>query len=459
MKLARAVALAAALGCVTATAHASGFGIARFGAEHGTVVATNPTALYYNPAGIGFAEGAQLYLDGQLALRSFKWTHAQGEGDVAEPTGFDGANYGTASAFNVFGGPMAGASIHVGDFAFGVAGYAPFGGQVHFDRMERFASTMYPGAADGVARWHGYEASAMTIYGTLGAAYRIGPLSMGASGNLILSSMTLHRAQSLSGNAGINDLDSEGRTHLDASGVHASFGLGALFEAIENTLWLGLSYQAQPGLGEMVLHGKLRVVQSVVEPGEPGEQEVDVHQALPDVYRLGARFRASNKVELRLAADLTRWSLMQTQCVGIQGQRCAVTPDGGAAPNSGVVLNSNRFWQDSIGVRAGGSYWLVSTFEAFLGLGYETAAAPDTTLDPVLADANNLSVTAGGRLQFADTWFAALSYTHLQFFTRDNTGKSTLADPRIMPQTRRADGGGKYEQWVGVINLNVLKTF
>jgi long-chain fatty acid transport protein len=318
---------------------------------------------------------------------------------------------------------------------------------------------MYPGAADGVARWHGYEANAMTIYGTLGAAYRIGPLSIGASGNLILSSMSLDRAQSLSGNAGVNDFDSEGRTHLEANGLHASFGLGALFEAIENTLWLGLSYQAQPGLGEMVLHGKLRVVQSVTDPSDPGEQKIDVHQALPDVYRLGARFRASNKVELRIAADLTRWSVMQTQCVGLEKQPCTVTPDGGAAPNSGVVLNSRRYWQDSIGVRAGGSYWVVPALEAFLGLGYETAATPDTTIDPVLADANNLALAFGGRLQFADTWFVALSYTHLQFFTRDNTGKSTLADQRLAPQTRRPDGGGEYEQWVGVVNLNVLKSF
>jgi long-chain fatty acid transport protein len=369
----------------------------------------------------------------------------------------EGANYGSASAFNVFGGPMVGGSMRIGDFAFGAAGYAPFGGEVHFDRNERFAGTMYPGAADGVARWHGYDASTMSIYATLGAAYRFGPLSLGATGNLILTSISFERAQALTG--GLNDLESEGRSKLDASGVHASFGLGAMFEAVENTLWLGLSYQAQPGLGEIVLHGDLTAEQSVAMPGEALRRKVDVHQALPDVYRLGLRVRPADSVELRFAGDLTRWSVLQTQCVGIADQPCTVTPDGGAGPNSGVVLNSRRFWRDTVGVRAGGSYWVLPSLEMFLGIGYESAAAPDTTLDPLLADANNLALAFGGRLQFADTWFAALSYTHLQFFTRDNTGKSTLADPRLEPTTRRPDGGGEYEQWVGIVNLNVLKTF
>ena len=49
--------------------------------------------------------------------------------------------------------------------------------------------------------------------------------------------------------------------------------------------------------------------------------------------------------------------------------------------------------------------------------------------------------------------------THLQFLVRDNTGKSQLADPQIAATTRRPDGGGRYGQWVGVLNLNLLKAF
>jgi long-chain fatty acid transport protein len=440
------------------SAAASGNAIARFGAEHGTVNATNPTALYYNPGALGFAEGTQLFLDGQLALRSMTWTHAMGPGDVAEPTGFAGANYGEASALNVFGGPMAGATMRLGDFTLGAAAYAPFGGQVSFERNEKFASSMYPGAADGVARWHGISAQTMSIYATLGAAYRLGPISFGVTGNLIFTSLKLTRAQPV--DIPGNPLEDEGRSKLDVSGTHGSFGAGVMLEALPEQLWLSASYQAQPGLGVMELDGTTEAQTRVPPvPGGGLTQEVTFRQALPDIWRVGARWRASEQLELRLAADFTRWSVLATQCVSMRDQSCLVTRSGAAAEDSGTLQNLRRNWKNTVGVRAGASYWASPALELFAGLGYETAATPDATLDPVLADANNVMIAAGARYEIVETWFLAASYTHLQFMNRDNTGKSQLADPAVDTTTRRVDGGGKYSQWVGILNANVLKTF
>jgi long-chain fatty acid transport protein len=437
----------------TARVQASGNAIAHFGGEHGTVVTTNPTALYYNPAGIGFSEGTQLFLDGQLAIRSLSWTHAQSMYDTPEPAGFAGANYGTAKALNVFGGPMLGASFKLGDFAFGAAAYAPFGGSVHFDRNEAFANTMYPYAADGVARWHAYDASTMTIYGTLGVAYRLGPLSLGVSGNLAWTTLQYDRAQR--SGAGLNDLAAEGRSLLDVSGVHGSFGVGAMWEVAPRKFWLAASYQAQPGLGAMQLNGTLELGMN----GESGKQDVTFHQALPDIFRFGARYRPSEVVELRVAGDMTRWSVLKTQCLSVRELPCTVTSDGSGAPGSAVIVNLRRNWRDTFGVRGSGSYWIVPTLELFAGLGFETSAEPDSTLDPALADANNLLAALGGRLQLGTSWYVAASYTQLQFFDRDNTGLSQLADPALGAVTRRPDGGGQYRQWVGLVNANLTKTF
>lgn len=437
-------------------AQASGNAIARFGGEHGTVNATNPSALYYNPAGLGFSEGAQLFLDGQLALRSLHWTHAMGQGDAAEPDGAAGVNYGTAKALNVFGGPMLGGSYRLGQLVLGAAAYAPFGGNVHFARNDALASGAYPGAADGVARWHGYDASTLSIYATAGGAYRIGPLSIGLTGNLIFTSLSLARAQSLSGG---NDVTTEGRSRLDVSGVQGSFGAGVMLEALPQTLWLGMSYQAQPGLGTMQLHGKLEVDATVPRGADTLSQDVTLHQALPDIFRLGARLKPSSQLELRLASDWTRWNVLQTQCVALRDQSCLVSADGAPAAGSGTVLNIRRYFRDTVGVRAGASVWLSDPLELFGGLGYETAAAPDATLDPVLADAANVALALGARLQLPERWQLAASYTHLQFLARDNTGKSRLADPEIALATRRADGGGRYTQWVGILNANVLYRF
>lgn len=438
------------------SAAASGNAIARFGGEHGTVNTTNPTALYYNPGALGFAEGTQLFLDGQLALRSFQWTHPRGQGDVPEPPRYEGANYGEASALNLFGGPMAGATLRLGDFVLGAAGYAPFGGQVSFDRNEYYKNSLFPGAVDGVARWHGISAQTMSIYGTVGAAYRVGPVSFGVSGNLIFTTVSMHRAQSFSGE---NALEDEGRSKLDVSGVHGSFGAGVMVEALPERLWLSASYQAQPGLGQMKLNGQIEYQTTVPATGENLVQDVTFHQALPDVWRLGARFRVGDSVELRLAADWTRWSVVRTQCLSIRDQACQVTPSGEAVPDSGTVMNMRRNWRDTVGVRGGISYWTHPELELFSGLGFETAATPDETLDPVLADSKSVMIAAGARYEIVKTWYLAASYTHLQFFSRDNIGKSQLADPDVGAASRRPDGGGKYSQWVGVLNANVLKTF
>jgi long-chain fatty acid transport protein len=460
--LQRVASIVAALACgwqlALPVASASGNAIARFGGEQGTVNAVNPTAMYYDPAAIGFTEGAQLFIDGQLALRSFQWTHAQGQGDVAEPAGARGANYGTAKALNVFGGPMLGGSVRMGKFAFGAAAYAPFGGSVHFEQNSAFAGTAFPRAADGVARWHGYEGSTLSIFGTLAAAYHVGPLSLGVSGNLIYTTLTADRAQNLL-STGQNDLAGEGRSRLDVSGVQGSFGLGAMLELMQHKLWLAGSYQAQPGLGTMALHGTMRIDPMLSAPGDPLLRQVTLHQALPDIIRVGLRYKPSRSFELRLAGDLTRWSVLRTQCIGLTDLPCTVTPDGDAAAGSGAVSNLRRDWKNTLGGRIGLSYWASLDVELFLGLGYETAAVPDSTLDPVLADAKSIAMALGGRLQLGRDWFIAASYTHLQFLARDNTGRSALADPNIAAITQRPDGGGIYKQWVGTLDVNVLKKF
>lgn len=438
------------------SAHASGNAVARFGGEHGTVNDSNPTALYYNPGALGFSTGTQLFLDGQLAIRQLSWMHAHGSGDVDPPEGYFGANYGVGRANNVFGAPMLGATFRLGHVVFGAAAYAPFGGNVTFDENQRYRSRAYPGAQDGVARWHGIEAATKSIYGTVGLAYRFGRVSIGVTGNLIFTSLALTRAQSLDGS---NDLTQEGRSTLEVSGVHGSFGLGVMAEVISNRLFLSLSYQAQPGLGTQALNGSLQVDASAHQDSESFTRNVTFHQALPDIWRAGIRYRVSPTWELRAAADLTRWSVLQTQCVSVQSQTCQVTPDGDVAPNSGVVQNVRRYWQDTMGIRVGGSMWVRPSIELFAGMGYENGATPDQTLDPVLADGENVALALGSRVELMPTWFIAASYTHLQFLTRDTTGKSSLAAPGTAAVSRRPDAGGVYRQSVEILNVNVTKTF
>lgn len=454
-RAARALCRAAAAFALleTGEAQASGFASARFGGEHGNVTTTNPTALYYNPAGIALSEGGRLFVDGSLALRSVSWEHSLPTSGPPDPPGVTGANSGKAELFNVFGAPMLGASFDFGDLALGAALFVPFGGRIHWSENEAFVGDEnFPQAADGVQRWHSIEGALTYLYTAVGAAYRIGPVSVGATLNLIFSDVLSVRAKNFSGDT-LPDLENEGRATVDVSSVHGSFGAGILVEALPNVLWLGASYQAQPGLGAMRHTGTL----TIEDRGAVGEQRVALHEALPDIVRLGARFRPLPAFELRLSGDITRWSSAQTTCIGLESEPCVVTSTG-ADPNGGVIaLNLLRNWKDTYGVRAGASYWFSPELELLGGMGFETAATPDETIDPELPDADNIAGSLGARAEIIPHWFLSGSYTHIKYLARDTTGKSELTLPDV--PTRRPDAGGRYEQWIGVVNVNVEVEF
>lgn len=450
-RIALGTAAVLAVAAAEPRAHASGFETARFGGEQGSVVTTNPTALYYNPAGIGFSEGTHIFLDGNLALRNMTWTHALAPTDPPDPPGGEGANAGTAHLFNVFGGPALGVTTRLGSFAIGAGLFVPFGGRESWDTNSRFVNSAFPLAAAGVQRWHVIDGALTYIYGSVGAAYRIGPLSVGVAGNLVLSSVSFSQAKNPTG-AGMPDTAREGRVNLDVSGTTGSFGAGAMLEAVPEHLWLAASYQSQPGVGPQTLDGTL----GITSPSVNTKYDVTFTQALPDIVRAGVRWSPVGVLELRLFGEYTRWSVNRTQCVALKGHPCAVFPDGSDASGA-TVANYRRNWNDTYGVRAGVSYWVRPDIEAFAGTGFETAATPDATLEPSLADADNVELALGARVRLARWLYLAASYTQLQYFDRDNTGKSTLADAPV--PTQQQDGGGRYTQWVGVFDLNTEMVF
>lgn len=461
-----ALAIAAASLAAAGPAAASGFATARFGGEHGNPVTPNPTSIYYNPAAIAETEGYRIFLDGSLALRGASYTHvaapatsqcARGVtkcGDVPEPPGAEGANNGKGTLFNAVAAPMIGATAKFGDFALGAGFYVPFGGSAVWDKNEKFeGNAQYAGPVDGTQRWYAIEGTIRSMYVTLAAAYKIKPigLSLGVSGNLIRSSIDTIRAKTAMSDNGI-DLEGrlEGRSMIDVGGWQGSFGVGAMVEALPKKLWIGASYQARPNVaGGMKLKGTLRnyLVGSLTD------QPVELHQDLPDIVRLGVRFAPSDKLELRLFGDWTRWSSLDRQCIADEGSPCDVADDGATS----ALQNQPRDWNDAFGVRAGVSFWAIPEVEIFGGVGFDSNAVPDETLEPALMDFNDLSVAAGGKFHIGRHLALALSYTHFIYFARDNAGKSQLDE--FQPNSKGPDAGGEYTQWIGVINANAEVAF
>lgn len=423
-------------------ASASGISVARFGGEHGHPTTTNATAIFYNPAGIGMSEGIHLFADGNFAWRSVTYDHELNTGNLDDGS-VSGANDGEAKLFNILVSPMVGATAKFGDFALGAGFYTPYGGQSIWDKNDKFENDPnYAGPYDGVQRWYVMEGIIRTSFITLAAAYHIKParLSIGLSGNLMLSTVDTVRGKTASGS---NDLDEEGRAYLSVKGTDWGLGLGVLYEAIEKQLWVGASYQSRPNLTGM---NKLEGDQKTVLP--PNMQEsvepVTLEQDLPDSYRLGFRYRPTptEDWELRLFGDYTRWSVLKYHRVQNTN-------------NDSYLLDQRRDWKDTFAVRAGASKWLSKPVEVFAGAGFASNAVPDETLEPALPDWDGISLAAGGRFEIIENLHAAASYTQIFYLPRDNNGKSKLTELSPKGAPRNPDSGGDYKQMVGVLNLNV----
>ena len=430
-------------------AHASGFSVARFSGEHGHPTTSNPTALYFNPAALSQADGLHLFVDFSVALRRVSYDRSRAASDAPDPPDAAGANVGRALLVNPLFNPVLAASFKIGNLSLGAGFFTPFGGSVSWGLRPEFSGSRYPGIVDGVTRFQSIEGEFISSQFSVGGALRVADtgLSLGLSVNVMRSWISDVRAWSSGG----NDVTHEGRSLIDVSGYSVGFGVGGLYEVRRNVLWLGLSYQSRPNVsGGMRLHGALEN-----DIGGPSSSNVDVLYDLPDIIRWGARYRPRANLELRAFGDYTRFSAFEKQCAVVSGTACELTADGGQVTGAQVLQNVPRDYRDSVGVRLGLSVWTSASFEFFSGLGYDSSAVPDSTMEPGLPDWAGASFALGGRIAIGKRMHAALSYTHFVFVPRDVHGQ--LAE--YAPPSRSPDASGHYAQQVGLANANLDLAF
>ena len=431
------------------SAAASGFAVAHFSGEHGHPTTENATALYFNPAALSQAEGLHLFTDLSIAVRRVTYDRPRAPSDAPDPPDAVGANVGRATLVNPLVNPVLAASLKLGKLSLAAGFFTPFGGSVSWKLRPEFASSPYPGVVDGVSRFHSIEGEIVSSQFSLGGAWHFAGtgLSVGLSASVIRSWISDVRAWS----AGGNDVTHEGRSLVEVSGYSVGFGVGGLYEVTPNVLWLGLSYQSRPNVsGGMRLHGSLEN-----DIGGPSGANVDVIYDLPDIIRWGARYRPRPNLELRAFGDYTRFSAFKNQCAVVSGTPCALTTNGAEVTGAQVLQNIPRDYRDSVGVRVGLSAWTSPSFEFFSGLGFESSAVPESTMDPGLPDWAGASFALGGRVALGKRMHAALSYTHFVFVPREVHGK--LAE--YSPPSRAPDASGHYSQQVGVANANLDVAF
>nr|WP_276602697.1 outer membrane protein transport protein [Nannocystis pusilla] len=456
-------------------ARASGLSTARFGGEHGHVTTDNPTAIYYNPAGIALKPGTRIFVDGSFAARWVSYDRPESaiSSATGTPEGATDANAGVAKLSNFIAGPFAGASSDFGTkfFSAGAAVYFPFGGQSTWKPNEKYRGSQdYPGAVDGVQRWHTIDGKLRSMYITGAVAFNIAKigLSIGLSGSAIRSEIDTIRARNADGTDDLVGSDGtlkEGRSWLKASGWQGSFGIGAIWNW-RDKLWIGASYTSRPNItGNMTLKGELSNAfgTAAVAPAAP----IELQQRLPDIVRFGFRVRPVPKLELRLFGDFTNWKVMDKQCVldatkadrqcDFANADTALTDPasyGGDGPDDNVknvTQNIPRFWKPAGGVRFGASYWVIEAVELYAGLGFDSTAVPVQTIEPALLDSNKMTFSLGGRFRLHQRLHLGLTFTDIAYFKVDTKGRSVLN--KFQAPTKAASADGIYKQNIFLTNL------
>ncbi|HEX6239682.1 MAG TPA: outer membrane protein transport protein [Polyangiales bacterium] len=441
-----ACVLLACLGGTRDARASGGVEQARFGSEDGHAAGATPFALYYNPAAL--ALGARLEIGAHLTLAWHGASYDRTSTTVPDPATAPGANVGTARVSDVLAAPALALSYRLSDFVIAAGAYVPFAGMQSWSGGGH-SYPQYPGTSDGSARWHFLEGGTTSFYASLGASYTIRPirLSLGVSANLVHNSLEFTRALNA---AGDDNIATEGRSYLDVGSFTGSFGLGVLWEAVEKKAWVGLSYQAPPGLyKDISMDGTARILLGAGVT--PTESDVTLKQTMPDIIRFALRVRPTERYELRLTGDFTRWSVNERQCLVHRGGNCGLNPDGSLTEGSDVMLNQPRNWQDTFGIRLGGSYFFSPMWEGFASIGYDSNAIPAGTLDASLVDGHDLTYTLGGRARIQDRFGVLLAVSYQHWLERDTTGLSRLDQYR--PPSKLPSSDGVYNQQAVVMNL------
>jgi long-chain fatty acid transport protein len=452
---------------LAARAEASGFATARFAGEHSTAADGTPAAIYYNPAGLSLLDGQHLMLDATLAFRSARYTRSPDAIDPSTLEAVEEAELDAQAARDALSGesklndvvllPFVGVTTDLGmpdsPVRIGAAFFVPFGGQSSWNTTE--PSAEFPGAQDSSARWYNIEGTIRTMAGALGASYRIeaARLSFGLAGNVYFSEVSTLRARNANGTDNLVSNDGsllEGRSWLDVTGVHFGLGAGVLWGPVQDRLWVGASYQSQPGFGTMELSGALHNTLGRAQPAQPAD--VIFTQELPDIVRLGVRGRIVPEVELRAAADWTAWSRLGAMCLVNEDvpdidAACETNGDGSLVRSehaADVIQVFQRRWIDGFGLRVGGSYFWGEEVELYGGVGFDSNAIPSSTLDPALYDMAKYSFTLGGTYRVSEHLALSLTVIEVLYLDRDTrgiAGNESFALPSKQPAN-----AGVYEQ-------------
>ncbi len=401
MSRVRAILGICAVGCMLAlplsSAQAGAFSIYEQGARAmGRASAfaacpSDPSAMFYNPAGLAMLEGTQVYLGGTAIMPS---------GDFSGSGALTGVTADQEK--QTFLPPNLYVSHQLSDqLTLGLGVHAPFG-----------LGTKWPETFIG--RYAAYETSIAGVAINPTVAYKLNDnLAFGVGVDVRLSKLILKR---------YNGQDVGGGTILDVATADLEtdmanaigFNAGALYQATDQ-ISIGLAYRSKV---EIEYEGTATIEQ--ITTGIPaidgavatlvGDHDVATSIAYPSVLTAGVAYKASDQLLLEVDVNMVGWSAFeQLEVTGL--------PTG--------IETIEEDYENSITVRVGGEYWLKEDMALRFGYLYDQSPVPAKSISPLLPDADRNGITFGFGKTFGNMTLDVAGM-YLMFADADTEGLAAL---------------------------------
>ncbi len=436
---------------MTSTALAGGFNIyeqsARATALGGAFTATadDASAIFYNPAGLGFLEGTVLDLNWMPIISDAKFTGAE------PPT--PGASGETVDQFFSIPGFFVSHTLPSG-WGFGLGLYAPFGLGVEWKNPTEW-----------IGRETSYNVNLATIYVTPAVAYQASE-RVAVSVGLDIAWQTLElNSFYTTPFGGHSDLLNVVDSKLDGdSDVNVTPCAGVLYKATE-TLTLGLMYHHEKTMkyddGDATFtnvvpendpdFATLRAdVDAQISAAGGANHKVTSQLGLPHILSIAAGYQVHPKLHLEIDAVHFGWSHFD---------KIDLVYDND--PSSGLNQTLRQEYSDSWQFRFGLDWDLAPGWKGMAGYIYDNTPQPVESMGPMLPDAKRNDFSFGVQYSL-EKWRFTGSYMVVNFRERSNVvnGQATYFDgstaEEIEIRTREA---GTYDSLAYIFGVGVGYNF
>ncbi|MDH3238581.1 MAG: outer membrane protein transport protein, partial [Deltaproteobacteria bacterium] len=371
-----------------AGAKAMGMGFA-FSAQ-----ANDPSAIYFNPAGI-------VQLEGTNVMVGVTYIKANGGTFTGTTPLTGGASVSETQKDLDFFVPNAFITRKASpNFAYGVGIFAPFGlGQEYENRTT------------SIFRSQITKIDLMTLVVNPTVAWKVNDvLSVGAGIDFMYGKAKLEKAGVVFLGPPVNNLNIF-QLDLDGDGTAWGYNFGAQLNATKNVK-VGLSYRSPFRLkikdGDVDLSDIDSTVPWVVPPGVPASAvfggttystKGSVTVNMPATATLGVAY-TRDRLTLEVDADWTFWSTYKSLDIDIKN-------------NTGLLPDSfnEKNWDDVVAIFVGGEYRVTDPLALRLGFRWDPTPVPAETMGPELPDADKLYYCAGVGYK-VNNWTFDLAYMY-----------------------------------------------